>query len=257
MKRDRLKREKLRRTGPIRSRPIATQMLERGVETAYMVVEEYMLRGRQAADRRHAGHDRHERPTMNNDRGNSDDGGGYGDGFRGQSDPFPPGMMPFIQMMRMWADSMSLFMPGGAMMANWMNQFTPGAGAWAGTPTTTRAITVHVSSRDPAEVTVDLESGAEYARLRVEPLTSLDDLDAPPLASVGFECTPGHVRVRVTVPNDQPVGEYLGDIFDATGSRRGELRVLLEKPAGAAKPRPAARATRKGRPRKSASARVE
>lgn len=235
---DRLKRDAPSRTGPIRNKPVATQLLERGVETAYMVVEEYMLRGRQAAGRRYQNGSANAgsagstngngRPDMSNDRQQ----GGSGNGSQ-----MPPLMQPFMQMMRMWTDGMSAFVPGGGMASDWMNQWMPGMTAWTGTPTTTRAISVYISSKHPAEVTVDLEPGAEYAKLTADPLTS-GDSGAPPLAAVRFECETGHVRVRVTVPTDQPGGSYAGHIHDATGARRGEVRVEIEgprPPAGRAK----------------------
>lgn len=225
-----MKRDEPERNGPIRNKPIATQLLERGVETAYMVVEEYMLRGRQAAGRRHAGSNGHtshtgqERPNMSNDRQDS----GYGNGYANTAGPIPAMMMPLMQMMRMWTDGMSQIVPGGSMATEWMNQFMPGAASWAGTPSTTRAISVHISSRSPAEVTVDLDPGAEYAKLSVDPLVVTGDNEAPHLAAIRFECETGHIRVRVTVPNDQPPGSYFGHIHDATGARRGELRVVID-----------------------------
>jgi len=227
---DRLKRDVPSRTGPERNNNVATQLLERGVETAYMVVEEYMRRGREATGRRYQSSQNgngngNGRPGMNNDR-------------QGGNAQVPPMMMPFMQMMRMWTDGMSAFVPGAGQAADWMNQFVPGASAWMGTPTTTRAISVLVSSQAPTEVTVDLEPGAEYAKLSADPLTTQDD-DAPPLAAIRFECEKGHVRVRVTVPSDQPGGSYFGHIVDATGARRGELRVEIER-----RPRPAKRATK-------------
>src|SRR5437879_799582 len=107
------------RIGPIRNKPVATQLLERGVETAYMVVEEYLLRGRQAAGRRSnsansANGDGHGRPDMSNDKpGNSHPNSN-------QWGQLPPMMMPFMQMMRMWTDGMSQLVPGGGMAADWM-----------------------------------------------------------------------------------------------------------------------------------------
>ena len=220
------------RTGPIRNKPVATQLLERGVETAYMVVEEYMRRGRQVAGRRSssstsstssnsANGDGHGRPDMSNDK----PGNGYSNS--NQWGQLPPMMMPFMQMMRMWTDGMSQLVPGGGMAADWMNQFMPAGAAWSGTPTATRALSVRVASKHAAEVTVDLEPGAEFAKLTADPLTPKSG-DAPALAAVRFECETGHVRVRVTVPDDQPGGTYSGHIHDATGARRGELRVEIE-----------------------------
>jgi hypothetical protein len=203
--------------------------VERGVESAYMVIEEYMLRGRQAAGRfqqRRAGSEQ-----MSDDRS-------YGTPPAGPWGPMTPLVGTWMQMMRMWTDSMSPFLPGGSSMAtDWMNQFAPGmAGAWGGGGRAKQSVVV--TSACPTEVALEIDPGAEAMQLRVEPLAPVVAGGGPPLAGVGIDCSAGRVQVRVTVPNDQPAGVYRGAVTDAGGNRRGELRVELraeERPARAKK----------------------
>ena len=191
--------------------------VERGVESAYMVIEEYMLRGRQAAARfqqRRAGSE-----DMSDERP-------YGAGSAGPWGPMGPLVGTWMQMMRMWTDSMSPFIPGGSAMAtDWMNQFAPAmAGVW-GAGRVRQSVVVSASC--PTEVALDIDPGAEAMPLRVEPLAPMEAAGGPPLAGVGIECSAGRIQVRVTVPDDQPAGTYRGAVTDAGGNRRGELRVEL------------------------------
>src|SRR6185436_16198621 len=88
--------------------------VERGVDTAYAVIDEYMTRGRNAADRRSQSTDG--RNGMSQDPQ--------------FSTPWGPGsdlLAPWWQMMRIWAEGMAAFMPGGAGPATaWANAFVPG-----------------------------------------------------------------------------------------------------------------------------------
>jgi hypothetical protein len=218
--------------------------VERGVDTAYTVIEEYMLRGRQAAGRNHAS--RNGRNDMNDERQNGGvstgyQTGGYGGGPWGA---FNPMMAPWIQLMRMWTDNMAAFMPGGMPM-DWMNQFMPGGSAW-GVPGARASVSVHVSSAQPVEVKADIDAGAEYSKLTADPLTLPDKNGAHLHADL--ECTPGHVRVRLTIPATQPSGQYVGAVHDAAGVKRGQITVDIESSRGAASPAKASKRARKARP---------
>lgn len=259
---DRLRRDEPERTGPIRNRAVppprsagasspvgapgaamgalvdegmrtawrvmdgasrtAQGAVERGVETAYQVIEEYMARGREAAGRYSQ---RNGETPMSDDRqyGNAWPGNSA---FNGPMGPMSPMVMPWIEMMRMWASTMQSFVPGaGTMGTDWMNQFMPGTfpqSAYRG------PVAVHLSSKAPAEVTVDLAPGADQSALRIDSLSHTTNHQAPPLVGIGIERMNGTLRVRVAVPNDQPAGSYRGAITDTTGARRGELRVDVD-----------------------------
>jgi hypothetical protein len=186
--------------------------VERGVETAYMVIEEYLQRGREAAARQHAKR-RTGRPDMNNDRPN--------DGWPGQFGPMAMVMTPWLQMMRMWSDSMSAFMPGASgMTADWMNAFMPGMR----TP-----LSIRVASKNPVTVTVDLVPGAEYRKLRVQALKHAKLPDSR-ITAPSIQSSRGRLRVNLTVPDDQPAGRYRATIRDNAGARCGTLTVEIQTP---------------------------
>jgi hypothetical protein len=218
--------------------------VERGVDTAYMVIEEYMLRGRQAAGRNHGS--RNGRNDMNDERQN----GGFASGYQvggyggGPWSPFNPMIAPWMQLMRMWTESMAALMPPGMPM-DWTNQFMPGGFGW-GAPCARAAVSVHVSSARPVEVKADIDAGAEYSKLTVQPLT-LSESKSTPL-HVDLECTPGHVRVRLTISATQPSGQYFGTVHDAAGVKRGQITVDIESSRGAASPAKASKRARKARP---------
>jgi len=238
----RLSREEPARTGPLRN-PVARQIpsmpdtgavvseglqtarrvveatsasmkgaVERGVETAYMVIEEYMSRGREAAMNRING----DRPMSEKDPYGS--AGPWMDPWAAMA----PMMAPWIQMMRMWADTMSrMGWPGSA----WPNPVAPGGpGARPGGS----AVSVQVTSTRPARVTVALTPGSEGLPLTASPLEYAGAGDAEPLENVVVETLPGDVRVSLTVPDAQPAGRYAAGLHDASGFRRGELTVEIE-----------------------------
>jgi hypothetical protein len=217
--------------------------VERGVDTAYMVIEEYMLRGRQAAGRNHER--RNGRHEMNDERqsGNGPSNGAYAGGPWAAMNPM---MAPMMQMMRMWTDTMSSFMPGANGIAtDWMNQFMPGAAMWGGTASARACVAVQVSSPYPVEVKADFDSGAEYSMLTAEPLKLVGAAEGS--LAVTLKCSPGLVKIGVSVPAGQVGGRYSGAVNDASGVKRGEIVVDIE--AAVAKTRPA---TKRGRKRSSA-----
>lgn len=210
--------------------------VERGVDTAYMVIEEYMLRGRQAAGRNHqrrnGGHE------MTEDRQNS---GGYGGGAAGPWGAINPLMAPWLQMMRMWTDNMAAFIPGANGATDWMSQFMPGAAAWgAARPT----VSMHVTSPGPVEISASVDAGAEYAMLSVEPLVHSGGRKDS-LSGISAECTPGRIRLIVNVPAGQATGHYTGSIVDSSGTKRGVVQLDVHAKREAAKTAPARKRTRK------------
>jgi hypothetical protein len=182
---------------------------------------------------------------MNDERQGSN---GYSSaGFGGPWGAMNPMMAPWMQMMRMWTESMSSFMPGANGMAtDFMSQFMPGMAAWTGGSAARASIAVQVSSPYPVEVKADFDAGAEYSMLTAEPLT-LAGVDDAKLA-VTLKCSPGLVRIGVTVPSGQMGGRYIGAVNDAGGVKRGEITVDVE--SSATKAPPAAR--KRGRKRAAA-----
>lgn len=201
--------------------------VERGVDTAYMVIEEYMRRGQEAASRfrqRNGGG----RSDMNDDQQR------FGP-FGNASGPMGPIIAPWVQAMRMWTDAMATFAAGGGPTVELMNRFL------AGFAVARPKISVEVSSEYPTEVIVALDPGAELTKLTAEPLVHAEDKNAPPLAATVIDCASDIVRIRLTVPNDQPAGQYRGAIKDPAGIKRGELVAQVK---GSPKATPRARRRR-------------
>ena len=213
--------------------------VERGVDTAYMVIEEYMLRGRQAAGRNHER--RNGRHEMNDERqgGSNSSNGAFGGPWAAMN----PMIAPMMQMMRMWTESMSSLMPGANGIASeWMNQFMPGAAMWGGMAPARASVATHVSSPYPVEVKADLDSGAEYSMLTAEPL-KLAGGDAS--LAVTLKCSPSLVKIGVTVSAGQAGGRYCGAVKDASGVKRGEITVDVDAPAAKARPKAKKRASKR------------
>ena len=85
------------------------------------------------------------------------------------------------------------------------------------------------STRRPVEVAVDLRPEAGRAELVAHALRAADP-DIPPLAGAAFERDPngGPVTLRLAVPDDQPEGIYNGLVIDAASNRPvGTLSVRI------------------------------
>jgi hypothetical protein len=188
--------------------------VERGVETAYAVIDEYIRRGQAAAGRHH--HTNNSGGSMNQPPYSRNS---YGSGPNPWSQ-MNPLMAPWMQAMQMWTNSMMAFMPTNA--AN--NPMAAWASAWTGAGSAPHPeIAVRASSTQPVEVTVTLDAGADLTRLGADPLTNAENPKAPKIVGTTVESAPGRVRVRITVPDDQPLGHYAGALRDPTGVARGGL----------------------------------
>jgi hypothetical protein len=186
-------------------------VVERSVDTAYTVIDDYMARGQNAAGRRSQ----------------------WTDGRNGMSQdpqfstPWGPSsdlLAPWWQMMRMWAEGMAAFMSPGPATA-WLNAFVPGGTGWAGSPSSAARVEVRVSSKRVAVVTVSLHPGADSMQLTADPPVATRNAKKPSPLDITFECLPGLVRVSVTVPDDLPADSYTFTIRDRDHNERGELRV--------------------------------
>jgi hypothetical protein len=199
--------------------------VERGVETAYAVIDEYIRRGEAAAGRHHDTNN-HSGGPMNQPPYSRNS---YGSGPNPWSQ-MNPLMAPWMQAMQMWTSSMMAFMPTGAAnnpMAAWAN-------AWAGGAANAHPeISVRATSNQPVEVSVSLDAGAEFVRLQADPLASTGDAKAPAIVATTVDNSPGCVRVLVTVPNDHPAGRYAGALRDPMRVERGRICVQVGSDAAA------------------------
>jgi hypothetical protein len=185
-------------------------VVERSVDTAYTVIDEYMTRGRNAAGLRSQSTDG--RNGMSQDPQFSTPWG-----------PSSDLMAPWWQMMRMWAEGVAAFMSVGPGSASaWLNSFAPGGAGWTGGPSP--RVEVRVSSKRTAVVTVSLQPGADSLQLTADAPAATGNAKKPSL-DIAFESLPGLVRVSVTVPDDQPADSYTFTIRDRDHCQRGELRV--------------------------------
>jgi hypothetical protein len=213
-KEKRVKRDAPARTGPVRNRALRLEIpppptgssyasavgaaigtVERGVETAYAVIEEYMLRGRQAA----GGY--HERTGETDMNRNQFGGGQWGGGqWGGMNNPM---MNPWMNMMSLWAQTMGAFMQQGQAGGDW-SSCAPAGCAPPGSP-------AHVS--------------IQVMTLTADPLTLTADV--APITTTAFDCHPGHVRFRIVVPPTQPTGVYTGVVRDSARLERGRVVVTI------------------------------
>jgi hypothetical protein len=198
--------------------------VERGVDTAYMVIEEYMLRGRRAAGRYH------ERKNGGDTMGDEQRGADW-------SSMFSPSwfMAPWMATMRMWTDAMSQMVPGGpAASRAWMDQMMTMAAPWwgAGAALAPR-LSFEVMSANPAEVSATIDPLAYFTPLTVGAMKSTAQPDGPSISDVSITSSAGHVCVHVTVPDGLPKGTYSAQVNDESGIRRGQVTLELKAPAGA------------------------
>lgn len=187
---------------------------ERGVQTAYTVIEEYLARGRDAARRL-------DTAATNGASGEPAPGAPWA-GWAGAWGPMAPVMSqaagPWMQVMRMWTDSMTQFVPGGAQAVNQVMS------AMMGGPRPATAHRVLVASRRPCTVTLVLDPGSDPQGLAAVPVNPA----GATCGTVAFAVVDGQGTLRVTVDDAAPGGTYRGDVHDAAGTRRGELTVTVE-----------------------------
>ena len=91
------------------------------------------------------------------------------------------------------------------------------------------AIAIEVTSRRPAQVTLDLPVPASAAALSIAPLRGLER-DQPPLADVALvvSATDGRTILRVRISDTHPPGLYTGVVADrVSGEPRGTVSVRL------------------------------
>ncbi len=213
-----------RRTGGARE-----GVVEKAVATAYRVFEEYMQRGRQAAERHHK----------------QDDTGGPMK-YERQVDPAAMAMQYWTNMAQAWFGAMAPFlsygMPGaagGGPGRGW--DFggnappPPFAGGYAGGVGQRLAMAVHVSSAHPTEVRVSLgDQRVAQKALSVQDLLTTEGAKLP-ASAVRFEYVAAagplgeHLLVHVEVPKDQHPGVYAGPIMDKDRTGVGRLDIVIHR----------------------------
>jgi hypothetical protein len=179
--------------------------VEFGVRTAYTVVDEYMRRGREAAERYSTLSPW--RNEMANQPPNSFNQGPTAWG------PLWPMVAPWMQMMQTWATTMSAGMPMWNAVGMRPN------------------VSVRVRSAAPVEVSPTLLPGADAVMLAADPLQADGGGGLPPDAVI-ISSSPGQVVVSVTIPADQKPGTYRGVVRQAqtgaAGMPLGQLVVTIE-----------------------------
>jgi hypothetical protein len=227
--------------------------VERGVETAYLVIDEYMRRGREAAGRYY------ERTTGSNGTGGTNGSDAMNDRTKFDADwtrtmaQVPPFLAPWMLAQRMWMDAFASWIPAGqALSRAWLYPMMPGGSFWPWMPSPSR-ISYQVQSSQPAEVSATVDFVAPQDRLSVGDLKPTGEGAAgPAIRSVGIAlASAGHVRITVNVPPGQAAGTYVGEIHDDRGNKRGTVTVVV----GAAREgagKPSGRGGGRGRGRKAA-----
>lgn len=184
---------------------------ERGVHTAYTVLDEYLARGKEAAKR-------YEMPTPGSPTMSDQRQNGMWNAFGPMGPMMAQAAGPWMQVARMWSDSMSQFVPGGQQaVSQWMAM-------WPGMPGASSAgarTAVRIASARPATVQVSLSPDAEYMTLA----SSLTSSAGGTLGGVTITTKEGQVLISVTVADSQAPGLYRGSIVDGGGNPRGELTV--------------------------------
>jgi hypothetical protein len=187
---------------------------ERGVQTAYTVLDEYLARGKEAAKR-------YEMPTSGGpDMSDQRQFNGMWNAWGPMGPMMAQAAGPWMQVARMWTDSMAQFVPGGQAAVNqWMAMWPGMPGATASTAGARAG--VRVASARPTTVQVSLAPDAEYMTLSAAPVAASGDA----LGGVTLSTVEGRLLVSVVVADSQAAGTYRGPIVDGGGNPRGELTV--------------------------------
>lgn len=237
--------------------------VERGVNTAYQVIEEYMRRGQDAAQRLSPLGAQPARPSIAVDAANA-----WAQNLAGPLGQTATSLAgPWMQLVRAWVDGVSTLAPMAGQVASQvagqvgelnrmgvLNSFTgtgpaapaPGgatstsastspASAAAAAPVTAspRAkVTLEFMSGQPAGVSVSLEPGADLAALQAHWGASQGECTAGP-GEVVLYSAPGHVHVRLTLASAPTPGRHAATLKDSHGQCWGDVTVVIAEPAAA------------------------
>ena len=259
--RPRQQRPMPQRQAPLRRPPLCLPaapelqgFVERGVETAYTVIDAYLRRGQQAAQRVAPAAPL---PGMGS-LGGLGGLGGLGAQLAGSA-PWGAAASsiagPWLQLLRAWADVVASLgplaggagagdaLPPGFMAAGAAAPSPSGASQAAGAAPTTSAptaatagprakVTIELVSRRGAEVSVSLEPGADLAALQAEWLSDGAEPAGSAPGSLALYSEPGHVHLRLTLAEPPPPGRHEARLCDSQGQAWGSV-VLSIAPAAA------------------------
>lgn len=212
--------------GPTPAKPDGAEpgVLERAVQLAYKVCDEYLRGGLDAAASL--------RPDPSKARETMAD-----------ETPNPMAMMMSLwtQMGRLWLGAVMPYMGGMGqgtdIFGNPLGAGFAGAAGPAGAVPVSSApvpvdVTVRVTSARPVVVQVQLADRAKTANLTINALKSIEGAEKGALSAVYIEELRYGVRVNVTVPTDQATGTYRGTFTDAiTREPRGTLTITVHDAA--------------------------
>jgi hypothetical protein len=240
--------------------------VERGVNTAYQVIEEYMQRGQEAAQRLSPAGPGPARPGLAADAANA-----WAQNLAGPLGQTASSLAaPWMQLVRAWVDGVGTLAPMAGQLAGRMaapmgdlnraGVFTgmgrpsaaapgtepmgaqhPAAGHAATGPAVEPPLaaapvvgpraktTIEFMSGQPAEFSVSLDPGADLAALKARWSGETAVAAAP--AQVTLYCVPGHVHVRLSLAESPPAGRHEAALIDGYGQSWGNLTMAIAERA--------------------------
>lgn len=201
----------------------AQGFVERGVDTAYTVIDAYLRRGQQAAQRQQPFEAQGAaRPFVAPDplsawpKGVSAALGQTASSIAG----------PWLQLARAWVDGLAALAPLAGRMGAAVDPAGTAASRAAAGP---RAkVTIEFVSRRLAEVEVSLEPGADLVNLHAA--WSRDGQPATAPGELVFHSAPGHVHVRVAVSDAASTGRHHAAVVDGGGQVWGSAAIKIASP---------------------------
>ncbi|MBF6559107.1 MAG: hypothetical protein IVW56_02365 [Candidatus Binataceae bacterium] len=205
---------------------VADDTVAGDIATAYHVIDEHLRAGQRAAEDRDGG------PAP----GPASDGaaakapaGAAPIATAGLEDLIAQGVRFYSSIVPLWTDFIAAVAAAGAAgdFAGALGRATSQAPGRS--DRCAAAIAIEVTSRRPAEVTLDLPAPAIAAALTIAPLRALAP-DQPPLAEVALVvgATDGRTILRVRISDTHPPGLYTGLVVDRlSGEPRGTVSVRL------------------------------
>ena len=200
-------------------------VVQRSVDLAYRVVDEYVRQGQRTA----------ERLTGRGAGGALPSAGDMQDAAAQMTRLASDGMRIWLELLGVaMSGTMTAGAPGaspfGAPLGAAAPAAAPAATAAAAAPeAATARVRLELATRRPVEVAVDLRPEAAGAELVAHALRAVD-AEIPPLAGATFvgDRAGGPVTLRLAVPDDQPEGIYNGVVVDAASNRPvGTLSVRI------------------------------
>lgn len=218
--------------------------VERGVNTAYQVIDEYMRRGQEAAQRFSPPGFGSAGPGYASPGFAADVAGAWAQNLAGPLGQAASSMaVPWAQLLRAWADGLATMSPMAGQATGWppatgasvsasASAQAPTAGSSAASPGATASaagprakITVECIARQPAEMAVSLEPGADLAALHAR--WSCEGVGAVGPGDVIVYSEPGHVHVRLALCEQSVPGRHVAALVDGQDQEWGSLSVRI------------------------------